>query len=140
MAAASAIVSGDRRGRFLVASSQAEFRARVMKSFSHEGAQSSEARSGADALIQLEHGVFGTLVLDPQLDDLDIDELLGTIRARFPALAGMVPRTPPDVAHYSLIFGRDLSAGHVQDPDSQSPGRQSNEQSKERSKLPRDSA
>jgi RNA polymerase sigma factor FliA len=140
MAAASAIVSGDRRGRFLVASSQEEFRARVMKSFSHEGAQSSEARSGADALIQLEHGAFGTLVLDPQIDDLDVDELLGTIRARFPALAVMVPRTPPDMEHYSLIFGRDLSAGQIQDPDNRSPGKQSNEQSREQSQLPGDSA
>ncbi len=88
MAAASAIPGMSRTGKVLVASPQEKFRMNITKGFSRRGSQSSEATGGAEALIQLEQEEFGTLVLDPQIDDLDIDELLVTIRSRFPGLGG----------------------------------------------------
>jgi DNA-binding NtrC family response regulator len=104
MAAASAFPGTSRTGKVLVASPQEKCRMTITKGFSRRGSQSSEATGGAEALIQLEQGEFGTLVLDPQIDDLDIDELLVTIRSRFPGLAVMVPRTQEDFEQYSLSF------------------------------------
>jgi DNA-binding response OmpR family regulator len=104
MAAASAIPGTSRTGKVLVASPQEKFRMTITKGFSRRGSQSSEAAGGAEALIQLEQEEFGTLVLDPQIDDLDIDELLVTIRSRFPSLSVMVPRTQEDFEQYSLSF------------------------------------
>jgi DNA-binding NtrC family response regulator len=112
MAAASAVF-GTRsgRGRILVASSQEKFRMSVIKGVARGGSYSSEASGGADALMQLEQGEFGTLVLDPQIDDLDVDELLGTIRSRFPDLAVMVPRSAADLEQYSLVFSGGAPVG-----------------------------
>ena len=126
MAAASAIPGTSRTGKVLVASPQEKFRMNITKGFSRRGSQSSEATGGAEALIQLEQEEFGTLVLDPQIDDLDLDELLITIRSRFPGLSVMVPRTQEDFEQYSLSFagehavedaaGRDVIA--TQEPES----------------------
>lgn len=102
MAAASALCNPKKPGKVLVASSQEKFRLQVANNFSRRGSPSSEASGGADALIQLERGEFGTLVLDPQIDDLDVDELLATIHSRFPELTVMVPKTTVDVEQYSL--------------------------------------
>lgn len=41
---------------------------------------------GADALLKLAEGNFGTLLLDPWLEDLEVGELLATVRARHPAV------------------------------------------------------
>jgi len=111
MAAASAIPGMSRTGKVLVASPQEKFRMNIAKGFTRRGSQSSEATGGAEALIQLEQGEFSTLVLDPQIDDLDLDELLVTIRSRFPGLAVMVPRTQEDFEQYSLSFAGEDAAG-----------------------------
>ncbi len=94
----------------MVASPQRTFRINVMKGLLCGGPQSSEAVGGADALMQLERSEFGTLVLDPQIDDLDVDELLVTIRSRFPDLAVMVPRTAGDFEQYPLTFSGQFEA------------------------------
>jgi DNA-binding NtrC family response regulator len=104
MAAASALVNTSRSGKVLVASSQEHFRVHVLKGLARAGPPSSEAVGGADALMQLEKGEFGTLVLDPDIDDLDVDELLVTIRNRFPRVAVVVPTTAKDFAQYPLGF------------------------------------
>ena len=110
MAAASAVAGTSRSGKVLVASSQENFRIHVLKGLSRVGPPSSEAVGGADALIQLEKGEFGTLVLDPEIDDLDVDELLATIRNRFPDLAVMVPKTAEDFQQYPLTFSGEGEA------------------------------
>ena len=112
MAAASAIPGMSRTGKVLVASPQEKFRMNITKGFSRRGPQPSEATGGAEALIQLEQEEFGTLVLDPQIDDLDLDELLVTIRSRFPGLAVMVPRTQEDFEQYSLSFAGEHAIDH----------------------------
>jgi len=121
MAAASAVARTSRGGKVLVASSQENFRIDVLKGLSRVGPPTSEAVGGADALIQLEKEEFGTLVLDPEIDDLDVDELLATIRNRFPDLAVMVPRNAADFEQYSLTFsgeGEPAEEGTwARDPD-----------------------
>jgi DNA-binding NtrC family response regulator len=49
-----------------------------------------EAAGGADALLKLENADFRTLMIDPQLDDLDFDELLALIHVRYPGLRVIV--------------------------------------------------
>ena len=114
MAAATALIAAHRRnGRLLIASSQESFRAHVAKRFSRAVSYSAQATGGADALIQLEHGMFGTLVLDPRIDDLDIDELLVTIRTLYPALAVMVPKNEAEFEQFSLAFAGAMAIGNI---------------------------
>ena len=69
-----------------MASPRTEFRARVLKFLAPGAAAAAEAGGGAEALIKLEESDFRTLVLDRRIHDLDLEELLSTIRARFPQL------------------------------------------------------
>lgn len=91
MSAASQILSIDRHGKVLVASSRTEFRAKVMKRLSADVLPATEAAGGADALNKLEESEFRTLVLDSQIQDLDVGELVATIRARYPQLNVVLP-------------------------------------------------
>jgi DNA-binding NtrC family response regulator len=84
--AAGATLARSIDGKVLVASSRPEFRANMIGKLSSESVFTAEAGGGADALIKLEGGAFRTLVLDQQIDDLDPDELVGMIQARFPEL------------------------------------------------------
>jgi len=86
MSAAIAIPSRIAPGRILVASSHSEFRARVLKGLAVAASVAAEACGGADALIKLESNEYATLFIDQQLEDLDAEELVATIRARFPLL------------------------------------------------------
>ena len=82
-------------GKILVASSRAGFRASVVRHL-FPAAQPSEAAGGAEALIKLEESEFGTLVLDPCIEDLDAEELVATIRRRFPQVEVIVPEEGSD--------------------------------------------
>jgi len=75
-----------RDGSVLVASSRPEFRANMIGKLSSQSVFTAEAAGGAEALMKLESGAFRTLVLDPKIDDLDADELVGMIQVRFPEL------------------------------------------------------
>jgi DNA-binding NtrC family response regulator len=114
MSAASALLARNAGDKILVASSRAEFRRRVLRGLSQVNARADaqageqadtqgdaresargralrvapgvEAAGGADALIKLENADFRTLMIDPQLDDLDFDELLALIHVRYPGL------------------------------------------------------
>lgn len=86
MAAATTVLTRSGVGKALVASSQAEFRNRVLKGLTSAGTQAAEAEGGADALIKLESDEFRILYLDPQIEDLDVEELVATIRSRYPQL------------------------------------------------------
>src|SRR5271155_5444241 len=83
MSAASAIINWCGEGRVLVASSRADIRHRILDEFPVAG-QASEAVGGADALMQLASCNFRLLLLDPHLEDLNVEELLETIRSRHP--------------------------------------------------------
>ena len=86
MSAAIAIPIRIAQGRILVASSRSEFRTRVLKRLAVAASVAAEASGGADALIKLESNEYTTLFIDQQLEDLDAEELVATIRARFPLL------------------------------------------------------
>lgn len=86
MSVASAVPSKHLDGRILVASPRAELRRQILKTLSSPAGQTAEAAGGADALMKLEKSDFRTLLLDPRLEDLDVDELVATIRARYPEL------------------------------------------------------
>src|ERR1700690_2327413 len=86
MAAAAAIPLSIGQGRVLVASSHSEFRRKVLESLGLAVPETAEASGGADALLKLEENDFRTLLIDSHLEDLNADELVSTIRGRFPLL------------------------------------------------------
>lgn len=110
MSAATATVV-HRGGRVLVVSSSAEFRAQMLNLLPATVPHSCEAEGGAEALIKLEAEEFDALVLDPQIEDLDLDELLATVRRRFPhvhvAVADANGRAPLGFAASSELAAVD---------------------------------
>jgi DNA-binding NtrC family response regulator len=91
-AASASVTTGTNAGsaRILVASSRAEFRERVLKCLAPSVVPNGEAAGGADALIKLESNEFGTVLLDPEIEDLDVPELVGVMQRRFPQLEVVV--------------------------------------------------
>src|SRR5579863_2038858 len=77
-------------GRILVASSQAAFRKKVLIRLRPALVKPVEASGGADALVQLAANSFGTLLLDPMIEDLDVNELVDTVHARYPQMQVVV--------------------------------------------------
>src|SRR5690348_17375258 len=75
-----------KQGKVLVASPRSEYRANIIGKLASSGGHASAAVGGADALLKLERGDFQTLLLDPQLEDLDAQELVETVRTQYPAL------------------------------------------------------
>ena len=71
----------------LVASSNADFRRRVLEGLRTSHWSSHEAMSGAEALSRLENGDFQILLLDQWLPDLDVTELVGLVRDLYPGIA-----------------------------------------------------
>jgi DNA-binding NtrC family response regulator len=86
MSAASPAIASKCARKVLVASPRVEFRKHVLKSLTPAACSAEEAAGGADALLKLADSDFRTLLLDPRLDDLDLDELVATIRARHPGV------------------------------------------------------
>jgi DNA-binding NtrC family response regulator len=84
MATAIATLRKKHEGKILIASSRDSFRAKVLKSLDSRPEQAAEAAGGAEALMKLEGNEYGTLLVDPEIEDLDVQELVQTIRARFP--------------------------------------------------------
>jgi len=111
--AAGATLARARDGKVLIASSRPEFRANMIGKLSSEAVFTAEAEGGADALMKLETGAFRTLVLDPQIDDLDPDELVGMIEARFPELNVVLMDRPSQTESEQLAL--DLSDKVVDD-------------------------
>ena len=109
MSAASPAFAIDRQGKVLVASSRTEFRAKVMKGLAPEVSPATEAAGGADALNKLEQGEFRTLVLDSQIQDLDVEELVATIRTRYPRLHVVVPERDAEDEQLSLPWSGSRS-------------------------------
>jgi DNA-binding NtrC family response regulator len=74
----------NRTSRVLVASSNRVVRHRVLENLRSGNCCVEQATGGADALVQLESGAWQTLFLDRRLPDLNTDELVETVRQRFP--------------------------------------------------------
>jgi DNA-binding NtrC family response regulator len=89
-------------GKILVASPRAELRKLILKTLATPAAQAAEVAGGADALMKLEESEFRTLLLDPQLEDLDVEELVATIRARYPQLNVIMLERSRDVEQLSF--------------------------------------
>jgi len=70
----------------MVASPRAALRERLLKIVGQGPVPPVEAAGGADALLKLKENDCGTLLLDPQIEDLDVEELVTTIRTRHPEL------------------------------------------------------
>jgi DNA-binding NtrC family response regulator len=78
--------SGLRNSRVLIASSNAAFRRQCIGNPEYDAVNIEEAAGGADALAKLESESWGEVVLDRRLHDLDVDEVIKTIRMRHPHL------------------------------------------------------
>jgi len=74
----------NRTSRVLVASSNRVVRHRILENLRSGHCCVEQATGGADALVQLESGPWQTLFLDRRLPDLNTDELVETVRQRFP--------------------------------------------------------
>jgi len=77
-------------GKVLVVSPHAALRDKILESLGPESLPATEARGGADALLKLRGSDFRTLLLDPNIEDLNVEELIATIRARYPKLTVVV--------------------------------------------------
>jgi transcriptional regulator with GAF, ATPase, and Fis domain len=86
MSAATPMLAKELKGNVLVASPYAPLRQQMLKRLDVPHAAVSEAQGGADALLKLEKADFGTLLLDPRIEDLDVGELMATLRGRYPDL------------------------------------------------------
>ena len=80
------ILSQSSDGGVLIASPSTFLRKQVLRSFDESGRAVYEARGGAEALVQLESGDWQVLFLDRRLPDLDAEELIQTIKRRFPGI------------------------------------------------------
>ena len=98
------------QGKVLVASPRRQFRSKVLQFLAPEAAPITEARGGAETLLKLEESDFHTLVLDRQIRDLDLEELLATIRARFPQLNVVVTEQEEQVGR-AIVSWPENSSG-----------------------------
>jgi len=73
-------------GGVLVASPNTSFREQVRRSLDERSGPVVEVSGGADALVELESGKCALLFLDRRLPDLDAEELIQIIKARFPGI------------------------------------------------------
>ena len=109
MSAPSPALAIDRQGKVLVVSSRTEFRAKVMKGLAPGVLPATVAAGGADALNKLEESEFCTLVLDSQIQDLDVEELVATVRARYPRLHVVMPEREAEDEQLSLPWSGSRS-------------------------------
>src|SRR5574337_1942754 len=68
----------------VVASPDPHFRQQILKTLASRSWLAEEAQGGAEALAKLEGGEWQALVVDRWLPDLDVEELVGLMRARHP--------------------------------------------------------
>lgn len=83
----------------IVASSDENFRRRLINSLEPAQCSVQEARGGAEALAQLEKGFFQALLLDHWLPDLDVNEILSIVKKRHPHVKVLVMDPETDGLH-----------------------------------------
>lgn len=108
MSGATAVLTRNDSERVLVASPRPDLREKVIRDLS-PSAYISEVSGGAETLVQLEANRYRTLLLDRQLSDLDCDELVATIHARYPNLKIMLLEQTGEASF-------ELSPAAVEDP------------------------
>ncbi len=86
MSAAGPILVKKQQGGVLLVSPRAELRERILKGLGPDALTATEVTGGAGALLKLRESDFHTLLLDPNVEDLDAEELVATIHARYPGL------------------------------------------------------
>ena len=74
----------------IVASADKEVRKRILRRLRAQRWTVEEAMGGAEALSLVEDGVFGALLLDRWLPDLEVSELVEIIKARHPQVQVML--------------------------------------------------
>ena len=110
MSAAAAVPQWMGQGRVLVASSHSEFREKILKSLGFTSTEASQASGGAEALLKLEERDFRTLLIDRDLEDLDSEEVVSTIRCRFPQVKVVVLNNGQDCSQLSLELNTDRAS------------------------------
>jgi len=83
------VVAGARSAA-IVASANKEFRKRILRWLGERSWTVEEAMGGAEALSRVEDGAFRALLLDRWLPDLDVEELVDTIKSRHPHVQVLV--------------------------------------------------
>ncbi len=78
----------------IVASPDPLFRMQILQQLAARSRSAEEACGGAEALALLEGGKCRTLLLDRCLPDLDVNELVGMVRARHPEIEILVLDSP----------------------------------------------
>src|SRR5260370_29428462 len=71
-------------GGALIASPSSALREQVLQHLNGRWQPVQQALGGAEALVKLEKGSWQVLFLDRRLQDLDVEEVVGIIRLRFP--------------------------------------------------------
>jgi DNA-binding NtrC family response regulator len=107
MAAVAAVPWSVVQGKVLVASSHSEFRRKVLEGLGLTVPETTEASGGADALLKLEENDFRTLLIDSHLEDLNADELVSTIRERYPLLKVVLLDAARNPQQLSLEISED---------------------------------
>jgi DNA-binding NtrC family response regulator len=105
----SAAILSSIAGGVLVASPSTSLREQVRQSLQDERRPIHEVHGGADALVKLESGQWQLLFLDRRLRDLDAEELIETIKRRFPGIEVVLVDSDSGVP-FSRPLGGNFSA------------------------------
>lgn len=107
------------RSRVLIVSSNADFRSLWIGDPQHDASDIEEAVGGADALAKLESENWGEVLLDKRLHDLDVDEVIRTIRMRHPHLLVRMVDSGQNVQNMNEPIGFQAEAALVEEGDSE---------------------
>jgi transcriptional regulator with GAF, ATPase, and Fis domain len=83
-------------------SPHAELREQVRKGLGPDSLTAIEVTGGADALLKLRESEFHTLLLDPNVEDLEIQELVATLHARYPEMNVVILDQEKKARHFFL--------------------------------------
>lgn len=97
----------------VVASANAHFRRHILKTLQFLRRPVEEARGGAEALAKVEAGGCETLLLDRWLPDLDVDELVAIVKARYPQVEVLVMDSEDGNSWLGEELSQRLRAGEL---------------------------
>src|SRR6266849_7218063 len=111
-------------GGALIASPNSALREQVLHHLNGRWQPVQQALGGAEALVKLEKGGWQVLFLDRRLPDLDVEELVGIIRLRFPGtqvvlLDSDAPQTLDGTHSEAVGSGEDATQAFVRSEEAQ---------------------